>query len=118
MNRNTLFIFAAALAVGLFLFPPPHTAVAAPGVGFVDSFSVTCGTTATVIQADNQVSYMCEVDEAAGASVFIGDAAVTASTGVEYKPAEDFGGNVKFEYCIVAAGTETVNCRAQVTRVP
>ncbi|MGB1373634.1 MAG: hypothetical protein ACPG6R_10970 [Aequoribacter sp.] len=120
-NSNIALALALAAAVGFIVgggkYPP--SALAASGPGYVDSFSVSCGTSATKIQSSfGQVSYVCEVDEVATAAVFVGDAFVTTSTGMEYEAAEDFGGNVYKEYCIVATGTQTVNCRAQVGTEP
>lgn len=96
----------------------PPKAYAAPGGGYSDSFNVTCGTTATLISVDNQVSYMCEVDDAATIDVAVGDVNLTTTTAPDFAAGERFGGNVKFEYCIVSTGTVDVHCRAQVTKHP
>jgi len=109
--------FALAFVVaGLFGGGFPPVVHAASGAGFPDSFDVTCATTATKIQSTKgQMSYMCQVDSGASASVVIGDSGVTATTGPAFAASADFGGNLRYEYCIVSSGTVTVHCRAQVS---
>lgn len=91
------------------------------GPGFIDSYEVACGVTATVIEpaVGNQVAYECQVDDAAGADVFFGDDGVTTSVYGAAKGAGEFiGGNARREYCIVASGTITIHCRGLVPRAP
>ena len=115
---------ALAITFGLLCFVAgggqwPQPAQAASNPGFSDSFTVACGTSATAIQSPfNQLSYMCEVDEAATAPVFVGGSGVLITTGVEFDAAEDFGGNVRKEFCVVTTGTVDINCRAQVAIDP
>lgn len=116
-----LVVVAGVLSFGLYLSSYAGPARAAVGPGFVDSFHVSCATTATIIRAPqgSQFSYDCMVDDAAGADVFIGDSAVTTSTyGGAYGAGEHFGGDVRKEYCIVASGTITAHCRAMISADP
>lgn len=88
------------------------------GPGFIDSFNVTCADTATAIQSSlgGTRSISCEVDSAAGASVFFGDSGVTTSAYWESAAAGvTVGADVRRLYCIVASGTITVHCGALVT---
>ena len=77
-------------------------------VGFLDSFAVTCGTSATEVQpaGGGATSIACKCASA----VSWGASDVTTST---YE-SDDWGANVRLAYCI--AGSDTVcNCVAQVT---
>lgn len=90
------------------------------GPGYVDSFDVSCGTTATLIQSSHgQVAYEATVDSGAGASVLFGDSGVTSSVyGGTVAAGEKISGNVRSEYCIVASGSETIHVRALVATNP
>ena len=118
-TKRTAFTLGAVLVLGwttLFgvtAFADVLGVGALVGPGHVDSFTVSCGTSATLIQSPfGQVSYAAQVDDAAGADVFFGDSAVTTGVGTPKGAGEDIGGNVRKEYCRVASGTETVRVRA------
>lgn len=88
------------------------------GPGFSRSFEVTCATTATAIQAPGgaQMSYVCQ--NITTTPVYVGDSGLASTTAPRYCkadcPAEEFGGNVRQECCLVASGTVDVQCRALV----
>lgn len=103
---------------------------ASPGVGpaFVDSFTVTCATTATLIAstAGTQISYSCQTPASAetGGTVLvavgdsgIGDPAFATRTSEVYSgdTTRQWGGNARREYCRADTGTVTIFCRALVT---
>lgn len=90
------------------------------GPGHLDSFHVSCGTTATRIASPyGQIAYEGMVDDAAGASVFFGDASVTTSTyGAAHEAGEKVSANARFEYCVVASGTITLHVRALTANDP
>jgi hypothetical protein len=97
----------------------PAVARAAVGPGYVDSFEVTCGTASTLIRADGQVSYSCQVPTG-GADVYFGDSDVSSSAnrGGVASAGQTFGGDVREEYCAVASSTQVIYCRAMVTQKP
>lgn len=121
-RRNPAQYVALAVLIvgGAFLWSQP--AKAALGPMEVDSFTVSCGTSATEISApsNRQFSYICQNNSTTG--VFVGDNDITTSNAPQYCAtncaSQEFGGNVAKEYCLVASGTVTVYCRAQVTEAP
>lgn len=90
------------------------------GPGFSDSFTVTCATTATAITAasGSQQAYMCQ--NWAATEVFVGDSGLTTTSAPKFCsggcPSAQWDGHLKTEYCLVAAGTVTIYCRALVER--
>lgn len=114
---------AAGLMVGaVFAFVIYNDrAEAGVGPGYSDSFTVDCGTSPTEIRAPSggMYSYVCQNSSAT--EVFVGDSSLTTATAPKYCDGcagQEFGGNVKLEYCRVAAGTVTVACRAMVGSAP
>ena len=105
--------------------PAIEAAHAAPAVGpaFVDSFTVTCATTATLIQASGgaMVSYVCQ--NPSTTIVGVGDSGIadpdsgTRNSPVHCAtncPSQEWGGNARQEYCRADTGTVTIYCRALV----
>ena len=105
-------ICGVLIGVGIYF----DRAEAGVGPGYSDSFTVECGVTPTLIRAPSggQYSYACQNNTAT--DVHIGDSAVdlTAPKYCDGCASREFGGNVREEYCIVAAGTTTIACRAMV----
>lgn len=111
------FVFAGA---GLIAMNMATVAGVAPlvGPGHVDSFTVSCGTSATLIQSPfGQVSYSAFVDDAASADVAFGDSGVTTATGEPKGAGERTGGNVRAEYCR-STSAQTIRVRAMVATDP
>ena len=105
-----------------------HGGLAAVGPAFVDSFTVTCATTATLIQspAGAMVSYGCQTPASAEATgtvlVAIGDSAIAdPAIGTRNSPVysgdtvREFGGNARQEYCRADTGTVVIYCRGLVS---
>jgi hypothetical protein len=113
--KSKVFALLAMIGFGLLFVTGLEAAPRAGGL-FSDSFSVTCGTSATRIQSPNgQQSYICYVPSTAANPVFVGDAALVAdATAIPYDATEKFGADVQFEYCRVATTPVVVACRAQV----
>jgi hypothetical protein len=103
-----------------------------PGVGpgFVDSFTVSCGATATLIQPTGgaQVSYACQTpqsSETAGTVlVGVGDSAIAdPAFATRNSPVysgdtvREWGGDARLEYCRADTGTVTIFCRSLVSVV-
>lgn len=98
------------------------------GPGFVDSFTVSCGSSATLIQAPSgktQLSYTCQTPasgETGGTTlVAVGDSdiadpafATRNSSVYSGDTIREFGGDVRAEYCRADTGTVTIFCRAMV----
>jgi hypothetical protein len=111
--------------------PVLELAQAAPAVGpaFVDSFSVSCTTTATAITPGapyaSMISYSCQTPasgETAGTVLVavgdsaIGDPAYATRTSPVYSgdTVREWGGNAKKEYCRADTGTVVIFCRALI----
>jgi hypothetical protein len=125
---------ALLFAVAAAAFPRlPLSAVrdgaAAVGPTYVDSFTVTCAATATLIQSPlGQVSYQCQTPAAAEAGgnvlVAVGDSAI-ADPALATRNSPVFSGDsirswesdARAEYCRADTGTVTIFCRANVTSV-
>jgi len=105
-------VVGALVGVGIYF----DRADAGVGPGYSDSFTVDCGVTPTIIRsaAGAQYSYACQ--NSTTTDVHIGDSAVdlTAPKYCDGCASQEFGGNVREEYCTVAAGTVTIACRAMV----
>lgn len=100
--------------------------------GFVDSFSVSCGTSATLIAApsgSNQAAYYCQTPASAEsggtALVAVGDSGINSPAfATRNSPVysgdtiREFYASTKKEYCRVSSGTVTIFCRAVVTSEP
>lgn len=98
--------------------------VAEVGPAYVDSFTVSCSTTATLISspaAVNMLSYTCQ--NVSTTIVGVGDSGIAdpdiaTRTSPVYCatncPSQEFGGNARLEYCRADAGTVTIYCRALV----
>ena len=137
---SVLFLAAGALLAAFFLQPTQRAEAApggpvlelaqgAPAVGpaFVDSFTVTCGATATLINSSegNMLSYSCQTPASAetGGTVLvavgdsgIGDPAFATRNSPVYSgdTIREWGGNARREYCRADTGTVTIFCRALV----
>ena len=85
----------------------------------VNSCKVTCGTSATEIRCGGGHHSYQAVNESA-VEVFVGDSSVTSS-GADEGPkfCDDsacasgavFGGDIAYEYCVVASGTQEIKVR-------
>jgi hypothetical protein len=114
--------------------PVLELAQAAPaGVGpaFVDSFTVTCATTATAIApaapySRSMISYACQTPAAAETAgtvlVAVGDSGIgdptfATRTSPVYSgdTVREWGGNARTEYCRADTGTVTIFCRALIS---
>lgn len=106
-----------------------EVAQAAPALGpaFVDSFTVSCGSSATPIvgSAGSQISYTCQTPasaETGGTTLVavgdsgIADPAVATRNSPVYSgdTIREWGGNARTEYCRADTGTVTIYCRALV----
>lgn len=107
--------------------PPPGSLdvaqmQAAAGPGYSDSFTVSCTSAAAVkIQASgNQQSYVCQ--NTSTTKVAVGDSGIS-DPGTTFDapiycatncPGQEWGGNLRFEYCRGDTDT-TIVCRALVT---
>lgn len=103
-----------------------ETAGQTPAVGpaYVDSFSVSCTTTAAFIAPANNsrniLSYSCQ--NTSTTKVAVGDSGIADPTDAQNSPtycqtncpAQEWGGNAKAEYCRADTGTVTIYCRALV----
>ncbi len=122
MNDFTKYAAAGLMIGAVFAFVIYNDrAEAGVGPGYSDSFTVTCAATATEIRAPSggQYSYVCQNSSAT--EVFVGDSSLTTSTAPKYCDGcagQEFGGNVRSEYCIVSAGTQDIYCRAMVGSAP
>ena len=134
---------AVFLAVGLaalaaVAWPPLSALDQLPAVGpaYVDSFTVSCGATATAINAPSatgsgavgpgaMISYTCQTPASAetGGTVLvavgdsgIADPAFATRNSPVYSgdTIREWGGNAKKEYCRADTGTVTIFCRALV----
>lgn len=99
----------------------------AVGPGYVDSFTVACGSSATAIRpaapyTDAMLSYSCQ--NVSTTIVGIGDSGIAdPDVGTRNSPvycatncpAQEFGGNTRAEYCRADTGTVTIYCRALVS---
>jgi hypothetical protein len=110
--------------------PVVELAQAAPTVGpaFEDSFTVSCGATATPIQSSvgTQISFTCQTPASAetGGTVLvavgdsgIADPAFATRNSPVYSgdTVREWGGNSRRSYCRADIGTVTIFCRALVT---
>jgi len=98
---------------------------AAAGVGpaYVDSFTVGCASSATLIQAPGgaMISYTCQ--NSSTTKVAIGDTGIADPTDGQNSPihcatncpSQEWGGNARAEYCRADTGTVTIYCRALVS---
>ena len=98
----------------------PPVAHASVGPGFVDSYAVTCATTATPIHRAGRgmVSYEGRVKADASARIYVGDANLTTSNAPGFEADARMGGNIRQEWCRVASGTQTLLVRALLTQEP
>jgi hypothetical protein len=100
----------------------------AAGPGFVDSFTVACADSATLIQPEGgaMVSYSCQTPasaEAGGTTLIavgdsqIGDPALATRNSPAYSgdTIREWGGDARLEYCRADTGTVTIFCRALVS---
>lgn len=132
------FVIGGIVAVGLLFavaaaaFPSlplgfAHVGQAAVGPGYIDSFSVTCATTATLIQPTGgaMVSYSCQAPASAETGgttlIAVGDSAIAdPAFATRNSPVysgdttREWGGNARAEYCRADTGTVTIFCRALV----
>jgi hypothetical protein len=143
MRRLIVIVIASgAILAGATLLPWADRAEAAPihgtietmgaaavvGPAFVDSFSVTCATTATAISSSvgTMISYTCQTPASAETGgttlVAVGDSGIAdpafATRNSEVYSGDtirQFGGNARREYCRADTGTVTIFCRALVT---
>jgi hypothetical protein len=104
------------------------SSTAAVGPGFVDSFTISCATTATAITPPTtgaMLSYSCQTPAAAESGgttlVAVGDSGIAdPDIGTRNSPVysgsttREFGGNARAEYCRADSGTVTIYCRAIV----
>lgn len=125
----TLLLYAAAsLAMPVLPISFARDSAAAVGPGYVDSFTVTCATTATLIRPSGgaMVSYSCQTPASAetGGTVLVavGDSAIAdPAFATRNSPVysgdtvREFGGNTRAEYCRADTGTVTIFCRALVS---
>jgi hypothetical protein len=94
----------------------PRVAV---GPAYVDSFTVSCGTSATAITATAQISYTCQNNSTT--KVAVGDSTIADPSGTQNSPiycatncaSREWGGNARVEYCR-APTTTTIYCRSLV----
>jgi hypothetical protein len=136
--RSVLLLLAAAGVLALLVVvdayaspagPVVELAQGAPTVGpaFVDSFTVSCGATATAIRSSegNMLSYSCQAPASAetGGTVLvavgdsgIADPAFATRNSPVYSgdTIREWGGNARIEYCRADTGTVTIFCRALV----
>lgn len=132
------FVIGGIVAVGLLFavaaaaFPSipigfAHARSTAVGPGFIDSFTVSCATTATLIQPTGgaMVSYSCQTPasaETGGTTLIavgdslIADPAFATRNSPVYSgdTTREWGGNARAEYCRADTGTVTIFCRALV----
>lgn len=137
--RSVLLLVAAVGVLALLVIadakaapagPVVELAQGAPAVGpaFVDSFTVSCGATATLINssAGTQISYSCQTPASAetGGTVLVAvgdsgilDPAFATRNSPVYSgdTVREWGGNARWEYCRADTGTVTIFCRALVT---
>ncbi len=110
-------VFAAALVVGTVV--SAAVGVGPMAAGNVDDFTVTCTSTAAIIQSPyGQVGYNAFVDDTAAEDVYFGHSDVTSSTGTPKGAGEEIGGEVRYEYCRTASGSVTVRVRAKTATEP
>jgi hypothetical protein len=133
MMSRLAFIVAAlwALPLSVSCIPDAHAsptyAVSAAGIahqaadlgpGYLDSFAVTCGTTATKVTAPGAISIWCNNNSAT--AVHIGGPNVTTSNTPCYSTGEGCGSRftapVREAYCRVASSTLAIQCTALVPR--
>ena len=141
MRAWSVLFLTAGIVLAAFFMQPTQRAEAAPGgpvlefaqgaptVGpaFVDSFTVSCGATATAIlsTAGNMLSYSCQTPASAetGGTVLvavgdtgIADPAFATRNSPVYSgdTIREWGGNARREYCRADTGTVTIFCRALV----
>ena len=96
--------------------------MAAVGPGYVDSFTVSCATSATPIRATagGQLAYTCQ--NPSTTMVAVGDSTIGDPTDAQSSPvhcatncpSQEWHGNVRAEYCRADTGTVTIYCRAIV----
>ena len=134
-----LLVALGVAAVAALATPAIEVAQMTPAVGpaYVDSFTVTCATTATAIVAPSatgagavgpgaMISYSCQTPAAAetGGTVLVavGDSAIAdPAFATRNSPVysgdtiREWGGNARKEYCRADTGTVTIFCRALVT---
>lgn len=129
----------ALVALGLLVVPasrveaspiPPTIGVGSylPAIGpaEVDSFTVSCGTSATLIQAaGGQFAYTCQ--NVSTTIVGVGDADLAdPDSGTRDSPvycatncpSQEWNGHARKEYCRADTGTVTIYCRALVAAAP
>jgi hypothetical protein len=98
------------------------------GPAYVDSFTVTCATTATLIQPTGgaQIAYSCQLPAAAETGgttlVAVGDSAIAdPAFATRNSPVysgdtiREFNAHARLEYCRADTGTVTAFCRALVS---
>lgn len=109
-----------------------HSAATSVSAGFVDSFTVSCGSSATLITAPSgfaQQAYYCQTPASAetGGTVLVAvgdsgiadpDIATRNSPVYSGGTVREFYASAKKEYCRADTGTVTIYCRAIVTSEP
>lgn len=109
-----------------------HSAATAVSAAYVDSFTVSCSTSATLIAAPSgysQQAYYCQTPASAesGGTVLVAvgdsgiadpDIATRNSPVYSGSTIREFYASAKKEYCRADSGTVTIYCRAIVTSEP
>lgn len=121
MRAITNSILAFVVGV-LILFALSEDADAVGGqFAHIDSYQVTCGTSATIIRAPSgdQHSFRCQ--NTSTTVVAFGDVNLTTSAHggtacATNCPSQFFGANVNHAYCRVASGTVALSCSGIVSR--
>lgn len=127
--RNALATSAGATAV---IAQEVRSATTAATAGFVDSFTVSCATSATLITAPSgysQQAYYCQTPASAETNgtvlVAVGDSGIadpdiSTRNSPVYSGAtiREFYASAKKEYCRADTGTVTIFCRAIVISEP
>ena len=96
-----------------------HEAQTAAESGRAVHAEFTCNGTAQEIAFTGGfvLSYYCEVDDAAAAAAFIGDSTVTTSDyGATKTAGEEWGGDLRGEYCITDGTSVEIHCRASLRK--
>lgn len=118
MKRNYIFIGLVAVVAASFVWARAGDLSTTSGT--VQSFEVSCGTSVTAIAPASGLTTYTDVRCGALGSteIFIGGQAVTTASGYPICadtttcPENALSFSVSRGYCIVAAGTETLNCIA------
>ena len=137
--RSVLLLLAAAGVLALLVVVDAYASPAGPvlelardtpavGPAFEDSFTVSCGATATSIQSSvgTQISFTCQTPASAetGGTVLvavgdsgIADPAFATRNSRVYSgdTIREWGGNARRSYCRADTGTVTIFCSALVT---